>query len=532
MDLIKRCQIVRPISKRRFNTLVKAIRAQHPWLAGFKCEPSPGHLALIAKFLNEMETLFSNDALYSLGFLHIRSYQGKISVHYRLAVSMPAEEAALLDAITGLQGDGFRTCAVCGQPFLPENRATTLGFCNLHPQTWAFFAEDIANRQPLANASSVVNISNDLAESDHQQPTMTVQSDCQCEETVDIPEATEASTEQAMPIIPFLDPAQLQQIKANIQGKSKEQFHRLDRMLERIISSGGDTRQLAILPHSWRDLIDDFEAAHPNFYQLAELLRDHFALASLGDGRIQLPPIVLVGEPGIGKTVAANLIAELLQLPFKVIDMASAQTNSVLAGSDSFWSNAHEGSVFETLAYQALANPIILLDELDKAIEDPRANSISALYQLLEPSSARAFQDLSVREISINASHINWIACANSLEHIPQPILSRMTILKIPAPTSRQIRVIAANLYRTIKASESWGDHFADYLSSQVIEYLSEQSPRILGLQLKRAFGIAARAGRTEITMADMKRSEAIPAKAPIGFITSPTKLGNEQGAA
>lgn len=531
MNLIKRCQIVRPISKRRFTALVKAIRDQHPWLAGFKCEPSPGHLALVAEFLVEMETILSSDALYSLCFLHIRTYQGRISVRLRLAMPMPAEEAALVDAINGLEAAGFNTCAVCGQPFLTKNRTLAAGFCSLHPHTWAFFTEELADLRPHVADTPNENAA-DVESSDPQD----IDEKSHCDqrgnyEMQKLPADTLKNAERALPCIAFLDANKLQAIRDNRQSKSKEQAHRLDSMVERIISAGSDTRQLAVLPNSWPNLIDVFEAAHPNFSALAELLRDHFALASLGDHRIQLPPILLVGEPGVGKTAAANFIAKLLNLPFKVIDMASAQTNSILAGSESFWSNSQEGAVFELLAYQQLANPIILLDEIDKVVENDRFNPIGALYQLLEPTSACTFQDLSVRELRIDASHINWIGSANSLDHIPLPILSRMTVLNIPAPTRQQIQIIAANLYQQIRLAEPWGTRFTDCLSCHVLDYLSVQTPRELSLRLKRALGIAARAGRSDILIEDIQAVETIPTKVPMGFLGSIVKSTSQQGA-
>ena len=69
--------------------------------------------------------------------------------------------------------------------------------------------------------------------------------------------------------------------------------------------------------------MDDFEAAFPNFRELAEVLRDHFALSSLGDRRANWPPVLLVGPAGIGKTEAARWLADWMSLPFRVLDRKS-----------------------------------------------------------------------------------------------------------------------------------------------------------------------------------------------------------------
>ena len=168
--------------------------------------------------------------------------------------------------------------------------------------------------------------------------------------------------------------------------------------------------------------------AFPNFHELAELMRDHFALSSLGDGRVSWPAVLLVGPAGIGKTEAARWLADQLVLPFRVFDMASTQSSSPLAGSESFWSNSEPGQLFELLAYQPLANPVVVLDELDKASNGrPQYDPLAALYTLLEPPSARNFIDLSIRDFSIDASYVNWMAAANELEAILGPLRSRLT---------------------------------------------------------------------------------------------------------
>jgi ATP-dependent Lon protease len=115
------------------------------------------------------------------------------------------------------------------------------------------------------------------------------------------------------------------------------------------------------------------------------MLHDHFALNAMGDGRVAWSPLLLVGPAGIGKTEAARWLAERLALPFRVFDM-SAQSGSPLAGSEAFWSNSEPGLLFELLAYQPKANPVVVLDELDKTEQVRQYDPLAALYTLLEPA--------------------------------------------------------------------------------------------------------------------------------------------------
>jgi ATP-dependent Lon protease len=173
--------------------------------------------------------------------------------------------------------------------------------------------------------------------------------------------------------------------------------------------------------------------------------------------------------------------------------------------------------VFELLAYQPLANPVIVLDELDKTDQQRQYDPLAALYTLLEPRSARDFIDLSIRDFAIDASHVNWIATANSIEGIPAPLLSRMTVLQVQAPNAEQVAHIAQQMYGRMRAESPWGSVFAPKLDEQVVEELKRLPPRSLGLALKRALGRAAREERDHIRVCDLPDLSAATRK-PMGF--------------
>ena len=174
--------------------------------------------------------------------------------------------------------------------------------------------------------------------------------------------------------------------------------------------------------------------------------------------------------------------------------------------------------VFELLAYQPLANPVIVLDELDKSDQQRQYDPLAALYTLLEPRSARDFIDLSIRDFAIDASHVNWVATANSTEGIPAPLLSRMTVLQVQAPNAEQVAHIAQQIYGRMRAESPWGSIFAPKLDEQVVEELKGLPPRSLGLALKRALGRAAREERDHIRVSDLPDMSS-PNRKPIGFI-------------
>ena len=322
---------------------------------------------------------------------------------------------------------------------------------------------------------------------------------------------------QSNPFVELINQQKLLSASDRLYRINKDDQRLLD-IIERIDNAGGCTRPLQVLPTQWEVLIDLFEGLFPNFEAVAELLRDYFSLQSVGDNRIHFPPVLLVGEAGIGKTEAARWIANHLDVPFSIIDMASAQTGAALSGSEKFWTNTRTGQVFETLAYDKFANPIIMLDEIDKTLGDSRFDPFAPLYTLLEPSSAENFIDLSIGDFSVNASHINWIATANTLTTIPQPIQTRFTIIEIEKPTLQQAHSITQNIYRRLLADARWGDFFNPELKENIITLLASRPPRSVKMALTRALGSAVRQQRDHIIFEDLILPK-IDQKHGIGFM-------------
>jgi ATP-dependent Lon protease len=289
-------------------------------------------------------------------------------------------------------------------------------------------------------------------------------------------------------------------------------------MVKRIREAGNDRRQLAVLPDDWEAMLDEFNSTFPNFSELTEMLRKNFALHTLSDRRVYWSPILLLGEPGIGKTEVAHWLAEHFDVPFKLFDMASAQSSSQLAGSEAFWSNSKPGLLFDLLAYEQKANPVCVLDELDKVSGSSYYDPDGPLHTLLERRSARKFTDLSIEVFDIDASHICWLATANEIEPIPLSLRSRLTILEIPTPTREQIPVIARNIYKNLCKDEAWGKEFPETPSDAVIERLLDIPPRAQTICLRNAFGAAALAKRRELLPQDIVVSASFT-KRQVGFI-------------
>jgi ATP-dependent Lon protease len=225
--------------------------------------------------------------------------------------------------------------------------------------------------------------------------------------------------------------------------------------------------------------------------------------------------MLLLGEPGIGKTHFARRIAELLGTGFGFVPMSSLTAGWVLSGASSQWKNAKPGKVFDTFLNGDYANPVIVVDELDKASSDGQYDPLGALYELLEIKTATRFVDEFV-ELPIDASGAVWLATANDAARIPEPLLDRLTVYEIDKPDAAGSRAIALSIYADIRTAHDWGKQFPENPENNTLEKLASLPPREMRRSLQAAFGNAKLAGRSELGADDIQDARA--RKQRIGF--------------
>lgn len=182
-----------------------------------------------------------------------------------------------------------------------------------------------------------------------------------------------------------------------------------------------------------------------------------FALTDLiSRPTIKLRPLLLVGEPGSGKSRFARRLAEVLGVAIWRTDAAQADGNT-FAGTDRRWHSAEPCHPMLAIARGRIANPILLIDELEKAgTRTDHGRLWDCLLGLLEPETSARYPDPAL-QIQLDLSHVSYVATANTLAPLPSPLRDRFRITAFPTPEPKDIDALLPALIDAIAA-----DHGVD----------------------------------------------------------------------
>lgn len=303
---------------------------------------------------------------------------------------------------------------------------------------------------------------------------------------------------------------------AEVQGameRSQGRLPELDAFYERMLDSGAD--RFVTKPSS-TDALDSLYEDCPNFAEVLDDLSRYLGLALAGNASVNVMPVLLLGEPGVGKTHFGKRLASAIGTEFEFISMNALSAGFIISGSSASWKGAKCGKVAERLVRGQYANPVVLLDEVEKATGSTQSDPLAALYQLLEPETSRNFRDEFI-DVDIDASQIFWVMTANSTEGIPAPLLNRMAVYEVPAPTTEQAAGIAQRIYEGLVAELKLKQMDAS-LSEGVLAKLAQTSPRDMRKTLLDALGYAVAAGRNQVQVEDIRQRHGHGKHHRIGF--------------
>ncbi|HYZ33057.1 MAG TPA: AAA family ATPase, partial [Crenalkalicoccus sp.] len=189
------------------------------------------------------------------------------------------------------------------------------------------------------------------------------------------------------------------------------------------------------------------EAAPAFAAPLAEIRRTLALAAHAGRPSPRLRPMLLVGPPGVGKTWFARRVAHALDLPFAALNLGGATDNRCLQGTARGWSAATPAWPVAEMARLGAPNPVLFLDEADKAGGQRETNGRvhDTLLAMIEPESAAAWFDECLRTTA-DLRHAVWIMAANETRGIPATLLSRLSVHEVAPPPASAFDGVLAGL--------------------------------------------------------------------------------------